>query len=177
MPHRQGAGGCSLRIKCQNPDVQIKVKFQAIGNLRYSTINGSVWTCAWTASPVWPPQLRPSLTGRRAIPDGLKWFCSFGFVTDRHRGALAVRGSRVCKKKRERREDFTVKYVFICNLNMQVSVFFPFVEVGLQGEVGYGGKEGNPFMYYQMFPFRNPRLFSILSLKRMCSRLYPARQN
>lgn len=52
-------------------------------------------------------------------------------------------------------------------------VFFPLKWVRTVNWV-MGDEKGNPFMYYQMFPFRNSTLFSILVLKRMCSRLYPA---
>lgn len=182
------AGVCSLRIKCQNPDVQIKVKFQAIGNLRYLTINGSVWTYPWTTSAVWPPaatfaswwhwRWRTRAARRRSLGDTQSqtvWSDSVSlvFVTDRCL-VLLQSGAAECAKRRGK--EGRISPPNMCSYAIWTCkwVFFFFVEVSFQGEVGYRGKEENPFMYYQMFPFRNSRLFSILSLKRMCSRLYPA---
>lgn len=184
-----GGGVCSLRIKCQNPDVQIKVKFQAIGNLRYLTINGSLWTYAWTASPVWPPaapfaswwRWRTRAARRRSLGDTQSqtvWSDSVSLVLSQTDTLVLLQsGAAECAKRRGKEGRISPSNMCSYAIWTCKWVFFFFVEVSLQGEVGYGGKEGNPFMYYQMFPFRNPRLFSILSLKRMCSRLYPARQN
>lgn len=174
------AGGCSLRIKCQNPDVQINVKFQAISNLQYLTINGSVWTYAWTTSPVWP----------LAAPFASLWRWCTRTLAGRPRRSEVILFLRFChrqtpwcsrsqgqqsvQKEEGKKGGFHRQICVHMQFEHASECVFSFVEVSFQGEVGYGGKERNPFMYYQMFPFRNSTLFSILSLKRMCSRLYPA---
>jgi len=67
-------------------------------------------------------------------------------------------------------------FLSMCERTTEYECFLFFVQVSSWGEVGYRGKKEkeNNCMHYQMFPFRNSTLFSILSLKRMCSRLYPA---
>lgn len=172
-------GARPMRIKCQNPDARIKVNFQP-----------SVMCNTWPSTALCerrldPPlqsdlQLRPCFimalthnsSTQRSLGNarlGLIWSDSIFW----RRQALSPWrcGSGSARTERNLSLNMSPCAIWTCKW---VCFFFFLQKWVRRVKWVMEGKKRKPFMYYQMFPFRNSTLFSILSLKRMCSRLYPA---